>query len=517
MEHPPRFIGPSSDPLSRARPALSTSLWVVLLAAIPIGANGCLTGPGHHVGGSRSAAKNANSGAEATTSSRGPASAVPAAAPIPRAATEVPKPATPAAPVAPQSKALPWHGMWSTRWRMRDAGQAHDQDVYSVLSLDVGDATRDRVTARLLGRLSADIDGRGDAESQRVFGSLQDTRGRAVYADLYEASIEVDRPFDAPLRARIGRQYETATPEIAHIDGLRVESKELGGSKIVAGAYAGVPVRIYEATSISDQIYGLWGEGRPWKGGRARLDWMHVDEEARPDDFQNDLVGLSLWQRFGERWMLDAGYTRLESENRDVRLRATWNDGRGDWMVQASYYRLLETQRAYAQEFDPFFSILQQFEPYTQYRLLTSKSLGKHLRIDLGGDLRRLEDGDDEGRLNHDYDRGYATVVVSDVFTDGLDLSLTGDAWDGGERDIRTWGADLTWTPNKTWRASIGSAYALYKYDVLQDVERDDVRTWYARLRRALGKAWTLDLEYAYDDDDFDNAQLLTAGATWHF
>lgn len=85
------------------------------------------------------------------------------------------------------------------------------------------------------------------------------------------------------------------------------------------------------------------------------------------------------------------------------------------------------------------------------------------------------------------------------------------------ERDIRTWGADLTWTPNKTWRASIRSAYALYKYDVLQDVERDDVRTWYARLRRALGKAWTLDLEYAYDDDDFDNAQLLTAGATWHF
>lgn len=443
-----------------------------------------------------------------------PAATATPAGPAPAAAGDK---SAKAAPLSHSDDSLALHGTLSTRFRARESGDAHDLDLYSVLALDIGDASRDRVTGHFLGRLSADLDGRGNAESKQKFSSVQDSRGGAVHLDLYEAFVDVRRLFDAPLRLRAGRQLDYATPEFAHFDGLRVETDPLGSSRVVFGAYGGVPVRLYEATSIHDQIAGAWGEARPWNGGRVRGDWMHVHQEEDPESFDNDLLGLALWQRVGSNVLLEGRYTRLESENRDIRLRGTWDDGQGDLMVQAGFYRLLNPQRDFASEFDPYFAILQEYSPYSEYRLLVSKNVCKDVRLDVGGDVRRLDDQADEGRLNHDYERGYATVVVSDVFTHGLDLSLTGDAWNSDNQDIRTWGVDLTWKPNTTWRVSAGSAYALYKYDVVQDVERDNVRSWYLRMRRVLDRAWTFDLGYDYDNDDFSDYQEITAGATWHF
>lgn len=412
---------------------------------------------------------------------------------------------------------LALHGSLQARSRLRTSGDAHDLDAYAVFALEVGDPTRDRMTGHLLTRISADVDGRGNAESQQRFGSLQDTYGEAVHVDVYEASVDYARPFDAELRLRAGRQLDYATPEFAHFDGVRLETLPAGRSKFVAGGFAGVPVRLYDATSASDQIAGVWTEGRPWEGGRVRADWMHVNQSTPGTDFHDDLLGIAAWQRVGTQLLVEGGYTRLEDENRDVRLRATWDDGRGETLVQAGYYRLLNPVRAFALEFDPYYETLQEYAPHSQYRLLVSKSLGDDLRLDLGGDLRRLESNADEAQFNHDYERGYATIVVSDALARGLDLSLTGDAWFSDGRDITTWGVDATWNADESWRASVGSAYSLYKYDVVGAVERDDVRVWYARLLKKLGKAWALDLEYAYEDDDFDDFETLIAGATWRF
>lgn len=419
--------------------------------------------------------------------------------------------------VADDGGGLDLSGSLTGQWRARKSGDAHDQDVYGVLGFDVGDASQDSITGHFLGRISADIDGQGDADSQQVFGSLQDTYGEAAHVDLYEASVDFHRPFDAPLTLRAGRQIDYATPEFAHFDGVRVESEPLGGSKLVAGAYGGVPVRLYDATSIADQIVGAWAEARPWTGGRVRGDWMYLHQDAQPSDYDNDLLGLSVWQRVGAHVLVDAGYSMLEEESRDVRLRATYDDGEGDLMVQAGYYRLLNPQADFAYEFDPYYATLQEYQPFGQYRLLVSKALTDTLRLDLGGDLRDLENEDDESRLNHGYERAYATFVIADILTRGLDLSLTGDTWNSDEQDIDTWGVDLTWAPDSTWRASAGSSYALYKYDVALDEERDDVRVWYVRLRRKLDSAWTIDLAYEYEDDDYDDYHEILAGATWHF
>jgi hypothetical protein len=276
-------------------------------------------------------------------------------------------------------------------------------------------------------------------------------------------------------------------------------------------------VRIYEGTSIQNQIAGVFAEAQPWKGGRVRGDWMYVHQSEDANDFRDDLLGLSLWQRLGQHATVDAGYTRLDQKDRDVRLRATWDDGEGDFTVQAGWYRLLEAQADFAEEFDPFFTTLLEHQPFDQYRLLVSKVITPHLHVDVGGDVRRLDDSGDESQFNHDYERGYTTLVASGLTSYDLALSLTADFWNSKDRDIQTWGVDLSWEPNHDWRLSVGSSYALYKFDVAQDVERDDVRVWYTRVHRQMGPAWTLDCAFEYDDEDTDDYTQLLAGATWRF
>src|SRR5690606_28702512 len=124
--------------------------------------------------------------------------------------------------VADDGGGLDLSGSLTRQWRARQSRDAHDQDVSGVLGSDVGHASQDSITGHFLGRISADIDGQGDADSQQVFGSLQDTYGEAAHVDLYEASVDFHRPFDAPLTLRAGRQIDYATPEFAHFDGVRV-------------------------------------------------------------------------------------------------------------------------------------------------------------------------------------------------------------------------------------------------------------------------------------------------------
>jgi hypothetical protein len=408
------------------------------------------------------------------------------------------------------------HGSLASRYRGRWSGDATDHDLYETLSLDVGDASKDPVTAHVLGRVAADLDGQTDRDNQFVYPSLADTWSDPVTGLLYEAYIDISAPPRlAALRA--GRQVDTQTPVFAHFDGVSLVSKTAETWKLRGGTYGGVPVRLYESSTTGDQIFGLWGEAQPWSGGRVRMDWMHVEDKDRFSANSSDLVGANVSQRLGERARVEANYTRLEQQNRDLRVRGSWNDPARDLTVQLSWYRLLEEQRDYALEFDPYFASLQTFEPFDQIRLHAAKGLGDELRVEGGLDLRRLQDSGDEGSFNRDYDRGWMSLVLLDVGLEGLDVTLTGDTWQSDDQDIETWAVDFSRRLDDGLVLSAGSNYALYRYDVFLDRERDDVRLWYLRARKKLDKSWSLEASYDYQDDDTDQYQVLTLGATWRF
>jgi hypothetical protein len=306
------------------------------------------------------------------------------------------------------------------------------------------------------------------------------------------------------------------TPVVVWVAGGWAETEDLTELKIRVGAYGGLPVHFYESSPEGDLIAGGYAQVRPWEGGRVRADYMYVDDEYYFGEHQNELIGVGAWQDLFDRVQLHALYTWLEQESRDVLVRATYREPDIDLLVQASWYRLFQTQEQYAIEFDPFYNSTLEYDPYDQFRGLVSKGFGDHFVVDGGADARRLRNSRDEGPYNHEYERYFVTPSMKDLPWKGLSVSVTGEFWNSDD-DIWSWGADVTQKLNDQLKGSVGTYYSLYKYDYYANEERDDVRTLYLRLRYRLATGVRVDGGYEYEHSDLDTIHTMRLGLIWEF
>ncbi len=411
---------------------------------------------------------------------------------------------------------IPIRGTLTSRLRVRWTAYDHDTDLYETLSLSVGDADRHTVTAYVLARAAADLDGKTDENGYYIFDSIENTYDSAVTAQLYEAYADVHRlgPVE---RVRLGRQSYYETPVVIAFDGGRVETEALTGVKLQGGVYGGVPVHHHESSREGDWLVGAYAQARPWTGGRVRFDWLHVDDENYFGEASDDLFGLSAWQDLFDRLSLYAQYTRLESRNRDVQARVTWRQPKADLVVQASFYALLQTQRDYALEFDPYYSAALEYRPYYQVRGLLSKGFGSHLTVDGGAAARRLRDSADEGAYNHEFQRYFVSPALQDLPWKGLTTSVTGEYWNSDDDDVWSWGADLTHKCSSDLKVSVGTCFFLYKYDYYASRERENVRTIYGRIRYKLTDGLRLDGRYENERNSNDTVHTAKLGLIWDF
>ena len=409
---------------------------------------------------------------------------------------------------------FPVHGSLSSAYRARWNGDEDDHDLFEVLSLDLGDRTRHEWTGHVMARANADLDG-GEGEPSAFF-DLDDTYDGDVTLRLYDAWAE-RRDLGPLARLRLGRQTIWDTPRFAWFDGASAETEPFGRRALSFGLYGGVPVHVFESSPEGDLLAGAFAQARPWRGGRVRLDWMHADDETSLGDESNDLARATVWQSFGRRLRAEAWYTGLEQDGRDYAARVFWSKPEDDVSIRIAWFELLSTQTHYATEFDPFFTTLFEQYPYRQAQLLASKGFGDHVDVQTGIDVRRVDDDEDVGPFNRDFERAYATVGLTDSLPAGLDLALTGESWDGGGNDVRTWGLDLSRRFGKGSLASLGSYYSLYKTDAFSFEEREHVRTWYARVRWRRSKSTTWDLRYELEDLDDETFHTVRAGLTWRF
>lgn len=431
-------------------------------------------------------------------------------------------PAAPAAgaetarsPEAQAETGIPIHGYAQARYRYRATPDENDHDLEGTLLLDIGDPERHPVTGHLQAWSNFDLDETAGSGGPDPFFDLTDTYANDLTARLYQAYVDVHTVEELEL-LRVGRQPLYDTPEIVSFDGARLETGEHGSLAVRAGAYAGIPVHTYESSPAGDRVLGTFLETRPWRGGWTRLDWMHLEDEDVLADHRNDLFALGAWQRFGTHFRLEGNLSWLEQESRDVRAAATWSDPGHDLTVQVSWYQLLNTQKDLATEVDPFFEALLEHFPFYRAQVLISKGFAERYRVEAGSELRRLEDEDDEGEFNRDYERYHARFALDDLVLPDLVLGLAGEVWNDGDGNIRTWEADLSreWGP---WRASGGSYYALYDLDLFTLDEKDDVRVWFLELRYDWTKNTRLELSYEFENDDLDQYQVLRTGVLWRF
>lgn len=404
-------------------------------------------------------------------------------------------------------------GSLTTRYIGRWSGGDHDNDIYSLLSAQIGDPEHDPYTGYILGRVSKDLD--GSAGENSPFASLEDTYDNSLNGRLYEAYVDFN---DAGLDLlRVGRQALYDTPAYVRFDGVAAATEPGGSDRHQIGVYGGQTVHEYESSPDGDSVVGAYVANSMWKGGKTRVDYMHLEDEQQLGSDNNDLWAAQLQQAVGREVFLKGGYQLLENEPREFDARATWTPTDSGWVVQGSYYELMQTEGSLAEELDPFFDTLQQYFPYSLSRLLLSKTFDAGYSLEGGADLRRVDDAQDEGDFNRDYDRYHLTGTVEDFCVPDLTLAVTGDYWTSNGSDANSMGFDLTREFSQTFRGSFGSYYQLYKNDFLLDEERQDVRTYYVAVRYKPEKRLTWGLGFEHEDSDVGDFDTLTARSTWNF
>lgn len=407
------------------------------------------------------------------------------------------------------------HGALVLRYRYRSGAEETDSDLYATLDLDFGNPEQDQVSGRLSANAAVTIGEREEGRSE-LFG-LQDTYSGSTLDHVYEAYLDV-HTWDALRTLRVGRQQSYETPVFLWFDGLYVESEPCPEHGGFVGGYGGRPVHEYDSRRRSrDELYGLFAGAPLWEGGRARFDWLHLEDGSVLGYADDDLYELTCWQDVARGVDLEASYSRLGGESRDYRVRASAVDPEGGFTLRLSLYELLASQALRPLEINPFFTALGTLHPYRQAQVVGTKLVGDWLHLEGGADLRRVEDDADLGPSNRDVDRYHVTGTVIGLGDEGLDLSLTGETWDGGSTETEAWGADLTQRVSDSLRASAGSYYSLYKYDELTGEERDHVRTYYLRARLKHSENLALRLLIEFEDNDYDDFQTVRLGLTWTF
>ncbi|MCG3133289.1 MAG: hypothetical protein HMLKMBBP_00414 [Planctomycetes bacterium] len=417
----------------------------------------------------------------------------------------------------------PVHGSFTTRYRVRRTNGETDQDLYSYLDMRVGDESKDRWSGALFMRAAADLDqAHTDRHGGYVFDSLADTSGSRVTAELYDAYATL-RPEGGKVRqARFGRQYVYAG-ETFHFDGASATTRPLhDATKLEITGYGGIPVHFDESSSGGDWLAGLKLAAEPWKGGRAHVEWTHVqDRLSILGTERNDLASLSLWQSVSKPVTLFGQCTWLEGP-RDATLRATWTDPDRDLLVQAGAYRLFDEKQEFATEFDPYFRTILDLERYDQGVLRVSKGFGESFDVEVGASARDVTREEREGPYNRDTRRVHVTPTWSGFPWERSALSLTGESVSGDGERVKTWGFDLTHRFDGGTRVSVGSDYSLYAFGPLGPTlsgagERTHVRTVYARARFQVSDTVSADVQYSWEKDDVETFHLLSLGVTVRF
>ncbi|MSR62506.1 MAG: hypothetical protein EXS08_08680 [Planctomycetes bacterium] len=400
-------------------------------------------------------------------------------------------------------------GQLRSRYRGRFTGDESDHDLYETVDLTVTDPDK-RYSGAVLARGMLDLDG-----TDGKFFDISDTYDSSFVPQLFHAYLDVSTSAFELLR--LGRQPLYETPVTVVLDGVRADLAPIGDEHLEFGAYAGVGEHMYESSSEGDSVLGGFGATRAWEGAELRADWMHLADARMGIDHEDDLFGLALSQDLlheESATRMEARFTSLEGNGRDLRLTGSHVDAPGRWSLQGSLYQLLQTQKTLAAPLDPFSDTLFELFPYAQLGLSASKDW-THLTLLSGADVRRVTHAEDEGEFNRDFQRYYLTSTLPDVLP--VSLSLTGELWRATDTNYETWGAALQKELDSGWNVTLGSYYALYEYDLFSAQERDHVRSTYLDLRWKVEAARRWSLRYQFERNDVDDFQQVELDYSWSF
>ena len=415
-----------------------------------------------------------------------------------------------------------FHGSISNRYKFRSTGSLRDQDVETLVTLDIGNAYADRVWGALQVGGIFDLDGN---QGGNTFASVYDSFSDRAVGRLYYA--HVDAKDLGPLsHLTVGRQSRFDF-ESLYYDGLTLQSKRWHGFSLTA--FGGAPVHLFEnqiGFDVGDWLVGGALQWNPISNLQARFDYVHLKDEvagfrASVGDQEDDLFGGTIWWDIDQHFALMGRFTSFSDQVRDVSLSATYKLASHDLFVRLNAFRLLKGYAIRVVEFDAY-GIAGTYEPYTDVSLTATKGFGQHFAMDGGVQVRFLDDNQIASAFNHGFERFFLSLSTYDLLLKGLSLSATGDYYHGEDNVLKNnnFGGSFTVTQDlleKRLQLSGGTAFYLYRYNLFAGNESNNVQTYFARVKGKIMKDLEARVGYEFEHNPVNGFHSVDARLIWSF
>lgn len=413
------------------------------------------------------------------------------------------------------------HGSITARYRLQATGQYRYNSVEPIATLDFGNSAMNRITASVQGGAFLILSGNDVSNPFRnVYNSFNsDAVGR-----LYHAYVNFQDV--GPLNTiRVGRQHRYDF-EALYYDGATFETKPFANFTLTA--FGGMPVHMYEnqiGSDPGDWVVGTALQWRPLDRFQMRFDYVHVRD--KPSYFQanlgtreDNLFGGSVWWDINKYVSLKADISAFSNVLRDGSALAVFKSPSHDLSIQLKAYRLLKPYGPHVIDFD-MFNFEGNLQPFTEFTGTVYKGLGKHVAIQVGGSTRQLDTYQVASAYNQGYTRAFATVTTMDLIAHGLTLSATGDYYRGQNNELKNnyFGGTFSATQKlfkERLRATIGTTYYYYAYNLYSGLESNNVQNYYAQLRAKLSGRLEGRLGYRFEHS-VNNFNTADARLTWSF
>lgn len=419
------------------------------------------------------------------------------------------------------AEGLSLHGSLSNRYNFRTTGDLQDQDVKTILTLDIGDAYMDRFSGALQAGGIFDLDG---DEAGSPFSSVYDTFSGNAVGRLYYAYFDA-KDLGPVKELRVGRQHRYEI-ESLYYDGLTLEFAPV--KRLAFSAFGGVPVHLFENQFGFDP--GDWMAGgaltwNPFVSMQMRFDYVHLKDKltgfrVASGDLEDDLFGATLWWNIDRHLETMLRFTSFSDQVRDLKLTTVLTFPEKDLAFRLHFFRLIRGYDIRVIDYDAF-GVAGTYLPYSELSMTVTKGWD-HFALDGGFTLRFLNDEQEENPFNHGFERAYGAVSVYDLPMKGFSLTATGDYYHGEDNDLKNniFGGSITLAQelfNKRFRISGGSAFYLYRFNFFTGNESDNVRVYFAQLRGKILKDLEARVGYEFEDNDFNGFHSTDASLIWSF
>ena len=413
-------------------------------------------------------------------------------------------------------------GSISNRYILRTTGTDTDNDIETLLSLDVGQPSTDKISGSMQAGGIFDLDKTRNGSPYR---SIFDTFNSSAVGRFYYGYIDLKDPEDKN-KIRLGRQYRHEF-ESLYYDGISFETDQ--SKPITFTAYSGIPVHLFEnqyGLTVGDWLAGGALEWNIYTNLKFRFDYVHVKDEVT--GFRStlginsdDLFGLSLWCDLTDRISISSDFTSFRDQVRDAQASATFRWSEQDLSLRYNFYTLFKAYSFRVLEFDGY-GFAGAFEPYYEMTLSASKGLSEHFAVDGGFSIRNLVDKQIASAFNHGFERGYLSLSSYNIPIKDLSLNLTADYYHGKDNTLKNNSFGTSFSAvhgffDKKLNITIGTAFYFYKFNLFLGNESNNVQSYFAEVETKILAKIKTSLRYEFENNQINDFHTLELGVRWDF